>query len=383
MYKKGESKNLIELFVKKATKKDLPDLSKRTDISDLKKKYEKLAKYEEEIEELRAPLYQKRAEMIGLDAKEMMNIQKKEEQVLKQMKGVLGQPLDIQTALLGPRQFSPPNEYQVTDPHDPFGLCEEIKVRICKERVCVDQPLPLHVDEISQATDSGCAFQKHGDTKFEASDGVSGSYHYSHLCYHRDWKESIGAINILASGELVQPAKVRTIGITYKSFPDPAGVQNITNMNQTSACGWSRIAYPNSWGRARKNWDLKIMSRIPGGAAAIEFESAADIQVEDTGQCEWGGEHGCLYGGCWIKNTILGVENPPNGQVTIAIPVDKNFPAGTIFIIESSLGYWIKAGGDKASAYIQYGLEILPFISIEACSYEYPENVTIRVSDWL
>lgn len=103
MYKKGENKNLLELFVKKAKKEDLPELSIRTDITDLKKKYEELAKYEKDLEELRAPLYKKEAEKIGIDTEEMMEIEKKEDEIFKQMKSILGEPTDLEAATLGPQ----------------------------------------------------------------------------------------------------------------------------------------------------------------------------------------------------------------------------------------------------------------------------------------
>lgn len=384
MYKKGENKNLLELFVKKAKKEDLPELSIRTDITDLKKKYEELAKYEKDLEELRAPLYKKEAEKIGIDTEEMMEIEKKEDEIFKQMKSIIGEPTDLEAATLGPQQLSPPSAYvQALDLFDPYALCEEITVRICKEKVCVDQPVPLYLDDISPAAGSGCSFQKYGDSNFEAGDGVSGYSYTSDLNYHRGTRTSTGTINILASGQIVESAKVKTTGITFKYFPDPDGNYDLFHMNQSSAYGWTRIVYPHSWGRAKKYWDLKITSIIPSGAAVREFESAEDILVEDTGKCEWGGEHGCLYGGCWIHNTIMGVMDPPNRQVTVAIPIYKNFPAGAIFLVESPFSYKVKARGEKATAGVHYGLEILPFINIEACSYEYPENVTIRVSDWL
>jgi hypothetical protein len=388
MYKKGESKNFLGLFVKKAKKEDLPKLSIRTDITDLKKKYEELAKYETKLEELRAPIYRKEADKIGLTPKEIIKFREKEAEIFKQMKGILGEAVELETAI-GPQQRIPPSEYlQEFDPNDPFRSCEEITVRICKERVCVDQPVPLNIDEdgISPAIGSGGSFQKYGNNKFKAFDGVSGySYHsgLGGLVYHRGTRESTGVIDIIASGQLVESAKVRTVGITYKYFPDPDGGYDVYHMNQSIACGETYITVPNSWGRAKKYWDLKITSIIPGGAVVREYESSDDILVEDTGKCEWGGEHGCLYGGCWIQNTLLGVQNPPDGQVTIVIPIYKNFPPGTIFLVESSLTYHVKACGENASAAVCYGLEILPFINIEACSLEYPEYVTIRVSDWL
>ncbi|TET73262.1 MAG: hypothetical protein E3J56_04320 [Candidatus Aminicenantes bacterium] len=387
MYKKGKNKNLLDLFVKKVKKEDLPELSIRTDISDLKKEYEKFDKYEKKLEEIRAPLYRKKAEKIRIDIEEMKEQQKKEEEIFKQMKNLSGELLQMEGKTLSPRQLNSEIErIREHDPvmiDDPWGLCEEITVKICKEKVCVDQPIPLHVDSITKASGSGCSFQKYGDNKFVANDGVSGYSYYSGLNYHRGTRTSVGAINILASGALVERAKVNSVGITYKRIPDPNGQRNINLMNQASSCGEYKVIHVDSWGRAKKHWDLKITSIIPGGPAATEFDSADDIITIDTGKCYQGGNHGCIYLTCGQNNTILGVENPPNGQVTITYQLLKDFPAGTIFLVESSFGYWIRAKGEHSNAYVHFGLEILPFVNIEACSYEYPENVTIRVSDWL
>lgn len=112
-----------------------------------------------------------------------------------------------------------------------------------------------------------------------------------------------------------------------------------------------------------------------------EFESAIDGVTIDTERCYQGGNHGCIYLHCGKDNTILGVEDPPNGQVTLSIPIYKDFPADTIFLMESSLGYWIKAGGETSNASVCFGIEIRPFLNIEACSYEYRDPICIPVSD--
>lgn len=77
---KIKSNNLTGLFIKKVKKDDLPKFRIRTNLSDLKKEYDKLAKYEKELEELRAPLY--RESDTQIDIKEMMEIHKKEKRNL-------------------------------------------------------------------------------------------------------------------------------------------------------------------------------------------------------------------------------------------------------------------------------------------------------------
>lgn len=118
--------------------------------------------------------------------------------------------------------------------------------------MCVDQPIPLHVDRIVPANESGCGFQRYGDNKFVAEDAVSGYSYRSGLNYHRGFRTGIDEINIMGSGQLVEPAKVKTIGITYRRIPDPEGQRNINYMNQAKACGEYKIVKVDSWRRVKE-----------------------------------------------------------------------------------------------------------------------------------
>jgi len=349
--KKVETINLLALFVKKVKKQDLPvrDREKFQEQINANKKNEvKISKLQHAIELIESDLFKAQA---GLDKNRCKTLLKKSGELKKEL-----QKYEYYNQVEFNKVF--PQEHGPYLPLD--SECKDITIRVCQDRVCVAQPVPISVDGIWLETGSNGTFELIGNKRFRHNDEVIGSSSWN-LTYHRHSQTHEGKICIWSSTELVEAAKVLGIGIVFNGFEYG---------NYGCAIGDNKTFVPNSWGRAQMFYQFRVSSKIPGGLWVREYDGS-EILYNDTGRIE-------SRIACW-SNNVLGND----GSATLSIELSKSFPAGTQFLIEAYLRYWIKANGVDADASVGYSLDVSPYISLESCSYQYPEWITIHVTDYL
>ena len=140
--------------------------------------------------------------------------------------------------------------------------------------------------------------------------------------------------------------------------------------NGACAHGNDPFGLPASWGRGKMHWQVRLKYKEPGSSWTHWFDGAK-VKYHDTGQVESNVM-------CWVDN-VLGEWS----RRDLSLPRYRQFPTGTQLLIETDLSYWIKALGVDSSADVGYSLDVLPYINLESCSYQYPEWITIHVPDYL
>jgi len=171
-----------------------------------------------------------------------------------------------------------------------------------------------------------------------------------------------GAINIRSSVELLEQAKVRQIGMKFKTLMGVPGHQDWPSYNGVFADGDNKSVVPDSWGRGKMWISFQASIKRPGGSWVRQIP---DLNVKylykDTGR------HYSL--------TTQAFTYPPDRYINL----NESYPAGTQFLIDVVLSYWIKACGWDSSASVDYNLQAIPFMNLESCSWEYPEWVCAPV----
>lgn len=349
-------KKPLDLFLKKVKPEDLPERGAtlpRRDIVAHKKLEAEIEKLEYEREKTEVPIYKAWIESLGLSFDEMREITEEKKRIRKQFqesfKKAYTDYMFYETAVVDP----------VVEALL-LNRCKEVTIRVCKQKVCVDQPVPLSVDRVWEDPGSDGTLDMVSDyDRFEYHDAAYG-YSTWNLFYHRHSRTHEGGINIRSSAELVEPAKVRQIGMVFeplldgKGWPLPNGV---------FASGDDAWLLPTSWGRGKMWISFQVSRKTPGGTNWISLLPDNRINYKDTGK---------------ITSRIMQSHAYPPPRV---MTLNEDYPAGTQFLIETNLSYWIKGLGDEGNAWADYALEARPIMNLEACSWKYPKWVTVQVPD--
>ncbi len=363
--KRRAQEELLSLFLRRVKKTDLPKRDPKPYKRALKARRmleAKIAKHEQQLEKISWPLHKAQIESLGLSADQLKSIAREEAEEQEQFRAKVGAAYREQMwSEAVPAAVSPQHIGSLVDLN-----CTEIVVRVCKDKVCVDQALPLSVDDIWAEQGSDCTLNKDTSNRFSAQDSVAGSSSWN-LFYHRHGQTHEGQINIWSSGELVEPATVHGLGVVFKHTVGPNGQPE---WNGAAVHGNYTFGLPPSWGRGKMHWEIKLKYKEPGGGWTHWFDSAT-VKYFDTGQVE--------SNIMWWSDNVLGEWS----RKDLSVMRFRQFPAGTQFLIETYLSYWIKALGEEGSASVHYNLDVKPYVKIEACSYQYPEWVTVHVPDYL
>lgn len=239
---------------------------------------------------------------------------------------------------------------------EPF--CTDIHVHVCKDRVCVDQSMPIPVSDIF--TDGGFDghFARVSQNEFRADDSVEGDSHWN-LTYHRDSQTHEGKIVILAAVELTEPAKVKGAGMRLEFLPGGA--------DSLYAKGEGFAGRPDSWARAKAFAEFDVEKNSSG------WHAGAKGKYRDTGK---------VKSRINPRPNLFNRTSEPWSRVFHVDKIDHVDP-GDFFQMELGLSYWIKAEGQQSDASIFYGARAFPYLVIESCSYQYPETITINLGDYL
>ncbi len=356
--KKAE-RNLLELFVKKVNKEELPEGEDRTFLEE-RERYRKIRKemdkLEYELEEIEAPMYQAMLKSYGLTSDVMKDILKKKEEAHKKFREGMGKDYERYMYSWGKPYVMLPPELDIL--HE---RCKEITVTVCKERVCIDEPISLAVHDIYADNDSDGAFTSISitDGQFGYEDDVYG-YSEWNLTYHRYSRVHEGTIRIKSSAELVEPAKVRKVGVDFEPLLD---WRDWPKSNGVFAVGGYRpfLGCPRSRGKGYMWITLRVYRKLPG-ESWVKLTDYTEL-YKQTG---------------WIASRISQAHAYPPAR---SLDLYEDYPAGTQFSIEVDLSYEIKGNGVEGCASADYNLEVKPYMNLEACTMEYPEYVTISVGD--
>ena len=363
--KRKAQEELLGLFLRGVKKNDLPKPDPkpyRLVLKTRRKLEAEIDKHEHQIEKIRWPVHKAQIEMQGLSADQLKKMMLDEAAQRERLLSKLGNGyMEEMWSESVPAAASPGFIGSVFDLN-----CTDIVVKVCKEKVCVDQAFPLGVDDIWSEQGSDCWLNKEANNRFSAGDSVTGSSTWN-LFYHRHGQTHEGKINIWSSGEVVEPTTVRGLGVVFEHTVGPNGQPE---KNGACAHGKDPFGLPPSWGRGKMFWEIRLKYKEPGSGWTNWFDSAT-VKYRDTGQVE----SNIM---CWVDD-VLGEWS----RKDLSVQRYGQFPAGTQFLIETYLSYWIKAFGLEGSAIVYYNLDVKPYIKIEACSQQYPEWITIHVPDYL
>lgn len=374
--KKVRQKDVVSLFLRRVKKEDLPDRDpdafKKEKEADTELE-EEFAKLQHEMEEIEAPLYIAGLKQAGVTAEELMETLKKSatrsaELGEKYLKEYYGRGYATTTAVpwdIVPWYGEEGVEAALGDPLS--DRCETIEVRVCREKVCVSNPMPMFVDDIWLEPGSDGDFDKLSENSFDAHDAANGWSTWN-WTYHRHSQTHSGKIIISCSTELVEPATVRGMGVWFEELPDAR--------NGGCARGKIPVTVPNSWGHVKMYRRVQLRYKRPG-ELWVNWFMPSRFKYYDLWQ-----EQGILVPGTCGP---LGLHNVLGRYRNHNYHVHRfdAFPAGTQFLTEVQLSWWVKGNGAGGGAGAHYGLKVRPYIEIEACSWELPESITIHVPDYL
>jgi hypothetical protein len=363
------SGDLVDLFVKKLKKEDLPkrDVKAYLKTRETREKLRRAAdKLQRMIEEIEAPIYKARAAGAGLSSETLHEIQKKRREAhLEVQRDLHKNPeyWEVMEAAYPPSPTTTPPwlpkiQWPISLVLQEIRGCKNITIEICKERICVEQEIPTTVDFID--IDGDGTLNRIGDDRFQAEDNVG--YATDATVTHE------GVINIWSGATLVEPTTVLGVGFDLEHPRDANGEL----IGKNSLCGWGHDPWIGSsdWGRAKGWYVIKWLYKEPGRAWTEDFASA-EIKYYDTGKIE-------SYVSCWTVN-VLGQEE----RARVDIQRYNVLPAGTEVLSQLFLIYEIKAVGTEGEAWANYSLRVKPYIKIHACTDDYPESICINVSDWI
>jgi hypothetical protein len=246
---------------------------------------------------------------------------------------------------------------------DKFRECTDITVHVCKERVCVDQRLPLNLDFIRQAPGSQGSFSLPRADKFTTTDYVRGWDSWN-ATYHRHHSTHSGGIEIWASLQLAEAAVVDGIGIEFR--PEiSAGIGN-----GGWAVGDHYVFLPDNTGRVKMFHSVGVLYQQPGGVWT-PWQATGEVLYLD---------HGPVNSNVAPIFTVLGTPGPKD--VSFSTP-GSSFAAGTQFLLQANLRYWIDGNGADGEASASYELTVHPYILVKSCTDQWPESILVRVRDYL
>jgi len=245
--------------------------------------------------------------------------------------------------------------------------CRPITIWVCPDRkVCVDQRMPVAVHSIALETGSDMAdFTRIGSDGFSGSDWVRG------FCYW-DWGHQRrhglhgGGVAITAATTLNAPATVNGFGMTLRELSNQGSAYN--------AIGGTEFWYPfdPETGEVHLYWKLDAIAVTPGGNVD-NYYAGPSVWYLSTGP----------VGNRVSPSPHLASAVFPNKSLDLEVSERREFPADTTLIFTLRLAYLLIGYGGLGAASVTYGVRASPFLSIHSCTYEYPEYVTVRVSDYL
>lgn len=168
-----KNKANIDLFFKDVDKNNLPKPNGRLlrqDFAHNKKIEKEISLTEKEVEKLETPLLKAKLESMRLSLEEFKEINikthEKKEKLIKKI-GNIYKDFSAQKAT--------DNVLGIEKDLQFFNFCKEVKVNVCKNRVCIDQPVPLTIDEtwLEPGSDGELNLVREFD-KFNLGDNVYG-----------------------------------------------------------------------------------------------------------------------------------------------------------------------------------------------------------------
>lgn len=347
----------IELFLKRIPTGSLPKKGSTlpsVDFGANKKLQDALDKHQHELEDTEVMIHKARLERLGLSITDMKKQIERRRVVHKNFLKRFKEQLKNYAFQQADQQFD-----GVITPLPPIAVfCKDFTVHVCQRKVCVDQPVPLTVDDIWTEPNTQGTFNRLSTSKFSHGDEVNG-YSDWNWTYHRYSRTHEGGINIRSSVELVEQSKIRQIGISFQPLIDYRGWPQV---NGVFANGDDPFGLPPSWGHGKMWISFQVSTKVPNGPWVRQIPDASVmILYKNTGRIE--------------SNITQSHTYPP----TRTLDLNTVYPTGTQILLESRLSYWIKGNGDGGNAWADYNLEILPYMNLEACSWEYPSWVCVPV----
>jgi hypothetical protein len=352
-------KPTLDLFLRSLDQKHLPErdaLIFRRDIKAEKEITAEMDRREHDIEVADAPLFQARLKAAGLSIETV----KEAKQKAAELSAAAPEKTREYYAIGSKGYTFVPKDVVFADSlgmgGEP-GLCRDVTVQECQHRVCVDQPVPLTVDDgwPTAGTDGSLNWiQQHN--QFQFSDGVRGGDSWN-FTYHRIKHTHDGEINFRSGTELLEPSRVRSVGVRFLPLPSGYyGGRYYSNYNGGHAQGKTFAALPDNWGQCQQWISFQVSSRTPGGVWTAHVGwSVVKVRYKDTGTL-----------------TSRVAESAPFVPPDRRVDLNQSFPAHTQFLIELALSYVIVGNGLDGSALVDYALEVQPYMNLEACSWQWP-----------
>ena len=346
---KASKKPSLDLFLKKCKKSEMP----RRGISLAPINYKAIQeaagrrdKLQRKQDEIQYPLFKSRLEAMGVTKDQWEKIGEQEDALYKvYQEEILAQDLPLTPGDL-----------------PGIGLCREVTIWECQQKVCVDHPVPFDVDEFwlegdgNVSSKSGPSFNgNHADYYAR----VNGSSYRSWLMYHRRTKESTGAICLRASTVLVERAKVRQVGI---NFDGPLETSTGGMANGLYLDGQIFASVVDSYGDGRQTSEFQVSIETPGGTLTRHVPSSESSRIYNNPPAAYQN---------YASPYLLGGDYkvlPPSR----ALDLNQTYPAGTFFLIEARISHWIKARGKQSFASVWHSFDAQPFINLESCSWQWP-----------
>jgi len=225
--------------------------------------------------------------------------------------------------------------------------CRDVIVRECQQRICVDQPVPITIDLGWFNGDGRFAWARQHD-RFTLNDGVYGSDYWNLSGHHRTGTTHDGEVNFRAGATLVEEALVRQIGVRFIQYGNGGNGAYVT--------GEDGPLPGQDWGKADMFVSFQVLSRTPTGpwTAHLPFSSVETQYVDEENR--------------WSR--------PPSGPAvyppTRSVDIYQRFPAGTEFVLEIQLRYWIRGWGYNGYGGVSYSLQVSPYMNLESCSWQWP-----------
>lgn len=352
-----EKKPGIELFLKRIPTGSLPKRGSTLPTLDFigSKKFQGILDHlQHELEETEVMIYKARLERLGLSLMDMKKLTARRKAVQKKFLKSINEQFKSFAVQRADQRF----DGVITD-NSPFALfCKEFTVNVCQRKVCVDQPVPLNVDDIWVEPNTQGSFNMLTLSTFSHEDEANG-YSDWNWTYHRYSRTHEGGINVRSGVELVEQSKIRQIGISFQPLIDHRGWPR---ENGVFAIGDDPAALPPSWGQGKMWISFQVSIKVPDGPWVRQIPDASVMVLyKDTGR---------------IENRITqSYAYPP----TRTLDLNTVYPAGTQILVEVQLSYWINGNGDGGNAWADYNLEVLPYMNLEACTWEYPAWVCVPV----
>lgn len=239
-------------------------------------------------------------------------------------------------------------------------------VHVCQQSVCVDQRLAIPVVDIVEVDGSDCTFARVDVNGFRADDSVEGWSDWSGTIpqYHRHSRTRDGQIVVLASTQLVANSVVKGIGARFVYLGEGG--------NSIWAHGKDPAGKPPSEGTVWAYYQVRVTALPPVGAPQILY-TGAKTRYE---------KHGPIDSNVGAIPNFVSANNDA-GARELYVPLSGSFIPQTIFTLQIDFSYVIKGKGEEGEAAVHHSLKVEPFIAIEACTYEYPDAITINLAEYL